>query len=349
MLTRLVPCLATVLLLLALAGAASAAPTFVPNLPNLYQHQKSPDSIDAASADRPARVPSYTDLTEWWEPDGGWCCITAIADLLYAIQKTRFPSRRGLFFDEPGHSWIEYMNYGIEKLEVDYFERELTFSRILRERGFSPQITYQEFYLDDGAIFQSAAPTMLCGACVLFPGTETTFRNMFEVYETYLRRGAYIALVMIADPARISRDEQERRGLWWGPGFHVVAGAGIDGTSIFVADPDENRTGENAGHGWDHRYLANLLEEGETVTLLPVDLEPIGRPNYASYRFDGNYFRSIDAADSAYEGVTIVRLIVLTVPGPGPALLLVAGSLMIVARSSVGRRRAGRQGPPRAR
>ena len=48
-------------------AGAFAAPVFMPNLPDFYQHENS--KLDAPHPAMPAGAPPYTDTTQWWEPN----------------------------------------------------------------------------------------------------------------------------------------------------------------------------------------------------------------------------------------------------------------------------------------
>jgi hypothetical protein len=331
--------------LLFLVASLAAAPIFVDDLPNLYQHQKSPPLITDASLPRPADFPSYTNNDAWWEPTGGWCCTTAVADLFYAMQKNSFDGMLGLFFDDPGKGWFDYMRYGLEEMATDFFDpatvggagagRSLNFYEILDDRTvltgaqkgtkFSSLIGYQEYYLDGTDIFASLAPTRFCATCGPDPkpGKKTAYTSMFDLYSSLIGTHAYIALEMIAEPAKISDKDLDDRGLWWRRSYHVVAGAGIDGTTIYIADPNETRTGSNPGAGWGKYYG-------------PGDAEPVGQANYAAYTFSGNYFEQIKGGDVTYKDVKIVRALVLTpTPEPGTWTLVALGlaAVFFVTRS----------------
>ncbi|MGH9719639.1 MAG: hypothetical protein ACRD8O_05465, partial [Bryobacteraceae bacterium] len=254
---------------------AGAAPFYLPDVANFYQHQKAfqgqypawnpdgtwkapnadplPDPPDPAEA-----AAAYNSPKNWWERGGGWCCTTAVSDLLYSIQKNYYPTGPALFWGELGHTWFEYMNFGIEQFYFDYFAGGKNFATILDDRGFGPtRIRYDEYFVEGGVVMHANAPSGFCGVCPNGAGTFA-YNSVKDLYLDALANNRYVALNIVS--TGLTAAQQDARGIWWN--YHVIAGAGIDVANdlIFIADPNRNNTGSNrgvgpnAGIGWGHPY-----------------------------------------------------------------------------------------------
>lgn len=330
----------TIVALLTVASAWTAA-IYRADLPNFYQHQKAfqgqypdqnadgtwtvPEANPLPNPPDPLQAaPDYNSPKNWWERGGGWCCTTAVSDMLYALQKDYFPQDPNLYWG-PGEtgarSWFEYQNYGIEKFYFDFFKTANTFEDILVNRGFGPdRIIYQEYFVDGaGKVELSDSPTRFCGVCA--PGSGTVaFANMHDLYDSVPTTGSYIALNVVS--SSLSDEEQDRRGIWWN--YHVIVGAGIDLANdfIYIADPNRNNTGSNrgvgpnAGIGWGHPYAS-------------TDAFPGTAADYQVYRISGNKLVAVDPNNTAYDGLTIQSAMVLTAT-PEPATLACVGMVVTV-------------------
>jgi len=320
-------------------SAGWATPFYLPSLPNFYQHQKAfqgqyPPQDGAGNWTAPPGAlpdppdplqlaPSYNSTKNWWERGGGWCCTTAVSDMLYSIQTTYFSNDPNLFYGELGHTWLEYMNYGIEKFYFDYFKTADNFATILDNRGFGEdKIHYQEYFVDTTGALLKSAPTDFCGVCATPGGTPSGYSNMHDLYNATLSQSQYIALDIVSTGVT----DTTARGIWWN--YHVIAGAGYDPDKnlIFIADPNRNLTGankgagNNAGIGWGHPYTS-------------TDAFPGTAADFVTYRLNGNKLEAVDPNNTAYDGLLVTRAMVLSpIPEPGYGLLVMVLSIVVIQR-----------------
>ena len=258
-----------VLDVVALGLGASAAPTFLPDIPDFYQHQKSGSNAanipykfptGANPVPRPATfTPGYANPTDrsWWEwgynPDtagstgggaGGWCCIAAFTNAFYYWDVHGFS---GLFNHGGVEPLLNRANYAIEDLAIDFFDMNGTGASTIPQfmdfylPGGRP--TYSEYFLDGGQVKKSNNPSA-CGfglICDPAASTNTGFTSLFDFYKSQINAKNSV-LVYIEPGAGTTA--------WW-TNFHVVTGAGFDNNILYFADPNDTARGTN----WGAQYM----------------------------------------------------------------------------------------------
>jgi hypothetical protein len=327
-----------VLHVLALGISATAAPTWLPDIPDFYQHQKS--GSDGANAPykfptgantvaRPAIfTPGYANPTDrsWWEwgynPNtagstggaaGGWCCIAAFTNAFYYWDVHGF---NGLFNHGGVQPLLNRANYAIEDLAIDYFDMNGTGGRTFPQfmdfylPGGRP--TYDEYFLNGGQIKKSNMPGS-CGfgiICDPAASTNTGFTSFLDFYKSQINAGNAVLLYI---------EKGAGTTAWWG-NYHVLTGAGFDNNTVYFSDPNDTARGVN----WGAQYMPG-------DTLVPAagatDADRIAFYSKVTIGADGMTF-----SDGSYPTSTITRLYVLAVPEPTTLALVFIGLGAVLQR-----------------
>jgi hypothetical protein len=313
--------LLVILLVWCLSFAANAAPTFLPDIPDFYQHQKS--GSDAANlpykmptgvnpVPRPATfTPGYANPTDrsWWEwgynpntagstggESGGWCCVAAFTNAFYFWDIHGFS---GLFNHGGVQPLLNRANFAIEDLAVDFFGMNGTapvdIPDYIHQYIPSGGPTYSEYFLDSASgHIKRSNDASNCGAgliCDPALSADTGFTSFFPLYKNLIDNGQTVMLYI-----------EGGAGTWWNTSFHVVTGAGWDNNTVYFADPNDTARGAN----WGAQYVPG-------DTLVPAagatDAEREAFYSKATIGADGMTF-----ADGTYPTSRITRLYVLAAP-----------------------------------
>ena len=299
----------------ALTAVAPAAPVFVQDVPDFYQHQLS--GYDASRPfGRPTNfagysnptIPTYSNIQPGdnggpgiqWERNGGWCYITSFTSAFYQLDKK---GASGLFNQGGDHTWLERMNYAITEFAIHAWG--------FAEAG--PQ-SAQEFITEKIGAGRITLDRLTWDADisgVRCNNEVTPFTSMYGAYRDQLAFGNSIVLDLI-NPGPANPD------WWWSHSYHMVAAAGYnDATSeVYYADPN-NKGNVPAQAGWGYAY-----EETDPL--------PVGESYYNFNSMDESGFLS---GSGGLGGAQVRAMYVLSiVPEPSTyALLLLSGAASLVA------------------
>ena len=226
------------------AAVGSAAPVFLPDLPDFYQHQLS-GSDPSKPFDRPANFAGYANPTTpvysniipldnggpgvQWERNGGWCYITSFTSAFYQLDKN---GASGLFDHGGNYNWLERMNYAIADFAIHAWgfgeAGPQSASQFITNKIGADRISLDLFTWDVGI------------SQVLRNSQPTAFDSMYSAYSNLLASGNSVVL-NLTNPGPANPD------WWWSSSYHMVAAAGYnDATSeIYFADP--NNKGSDPG------------------------------------------------------------------------------------------------------
>lgn len=230
--------------------APAAAPTFVPNVPDFFQHQKFGADTDPGAS-------------KTWERNAkgngaGWCYYAATADQLYTLKKKGyavFPAT-GNDITDPA-KWLGAANTEIQGLFTDITNAQdnpsldpllddpvnqvLDARKVGPNQGVISGLLHNELFQDGANLAYLSSDT---GAKMIFQRNTTAA----EMAVRFLRNGDTASL-------RLTH-KTKTDALWWsgdgGGDFHQVDVAGYDAlapTKLWLADPDSNpNPGSNDGN-----------------------------------------------------------------------------------------------------
>jgi hypothetical protein len=254
----------TLTLALALFGGLRtglAAPVYLADLPDFYQHQLS-GSNGANAFNIPGPFAGYSnpttasyDLTQpvdtggpgvQWERNGGWCLITAFTDAFYQLNQHGAP---GLFDHGGTHTWLERSAYGIEDLAIKTF-------------GFGGAATqtidqFMASYVGPNTVEHDVYTWNAALGRVMLNGVGTSYTSMYALYRDQIAAG-HDAILNIINPSG------NNPAWWWTAAageapaaghFHRLAGAGYDDATntIYFADPNNQGSGPGMAN-WGFPY-----------------------------------------------------------------------------------------------
>jgi hypothetical protein len=301
--------------LLGLTIGASAAPVYLSDLPDFYQHQLSGSDASNPFA-RPANFAGYSDpaVPDYsntqplddsgpgvqWERNGGWCYIASFTDVFYQLDKR---GASGLFDHGGEHTWLERMNYAISDLAIHVWglggvERQ-PIREFIADKVGPDRIAIDIFTWDIGL------------SRVMRNGEATSFTSMYTLYRSQVAMGNSAVFDLI-NPGPANPE------WWWNSSYHRVAAAGYDDetSAIYFADPNGNGN-DPALANWGHPY-----EEDDPL--------PVGESYYNFNTMDESGALS---GSSGFSGAQVRNLFVLSiVPEPSTyALLLLGGAASLWA------------------
>jgi len=330
------------------------------NVPDFYQHQRSPTpavnqeddtKIDfSKAAAKPASAPSF-DLNgpTWWEDGGGWCCMSALVDNFYYLEKAF--GWQGFFtrgdrsdpakkFDNTLGDWQQQMVYDTEDAALNIiFGPKVTRGQYVRSIGSAFPFLYSEFVADNpfnaakgrtqsfsgGAILESDDDgTGKLGAPVAVP----QYASLFEVVQTAICRGDAVD-ILIDYP--VDGRPIPTNNPWWDGSFHTMAVRGVSSCtdktalSFTVADPDKTHKISDTDAT---KYIADRVRlPYSTSNTLPI---PTQDANFESVTVDANGVITAYTGN-AYNGAGIFDVIVIH-PTPEPDTL----TMLMVGLAAVG-------------
>ena len=295
--------------------AASAAPIFLSDLPDFYQHQLSGADASAPFG-RPGRFAGYSDPLVptydvampvddggpgvQWERNGGWCAITAMTDVFYRLDRQGVT---GLFDHGGNRSWLERMNYAISDLAIKRWglaeDAPMSTASFIDAKVGANRVRI-DWLTWDANLGQ-----------VLSNGSPTPYVSMYSAYAGQLALG-HSAVLNLVDPGKSNPD------WWWAKSYHMVAAAGYDDSTsaIFYADPN-GRGSDPESMNWGHPYG-------------PDDPLPVGFSYYQSSIMGQTGLLS---GDDVFSGALVTDIFVLSIvpeidpAGMGSVLALLGGSL----------------------
>lgn len=324
--------------LLAMSGQASqAAVTYKADVPDFYQHQKSfqtkwdwrkPDPYGTPDAKPATLAPSYTG-NNWWESTGGWCSTTAWVNALYHADVKL--GAKGLFDHSNGHlsgmpehagkTWQQRFAYANEDLAITagkafgaadgacaWPEHVRTYAD-----NWGVGIKIEEFNLNAGKV-QTRDKTG--GA---YADASSKYSSLFDVAKQRMNDGIMVMII------------RGKADAWWDGSFHAVTLAGIDAAANLLAFSDPNDTFRGAD--WGHSYQgtdAIPVDNNYYGTLTLADGKTVG-DHKATY-YDDVTKKFVEQAVNAYNGTIVSDIFLLTVPGPGPAMLALMGGVLAFRR-----------------
>lgn len=321
--TRLSRRLSLVVCLACQSLAASAAPVFLSDLPDFYQHQLSGADASAPFG-RPGRFDGYSNPLEptydtllplddggpgvQWERNGGWCRIVALTDVFYRLDRQGVA---GLFDHGGNHSWLEHMNYAISDFAINAWgftgNPPMSTSAFIEAKVGANRVRI-DWLTWDANLGQ-----------VLSNGNPTPFTSMYSAYASQLKLG-HSAVLNLVDPSTSNPD------WWWAKSYHMVAAAGYDDSTsaIFYADPN-GRGSDPASMNWGHPYGLD-------------DPLPVGSPYYQSSIMDRGGLLS---GDDVFAGALMKDMFVLSIvpeidsAGMGSVIALLGLGLGLLGRRRV--------------
>ncbi|MDJ0729134.1 MAG: PEP-CTERM sorting domain-containing protein [Crocosphaera sp.] len=333
------------------ASAAYSATFFKPHLPDFYQHQKAGPDVQTedeskvvpgfpSAAPKPGNVPSYDLIPNWWEKNGGWCCVTAFVNSFYFLEKNY--GYHGLFTRTGGETknWLEQMIYAIEDFAEDFFfgglpalppgedpddydfrarhlrKIEEESKQKLENSGKKPKspLSYSRFVESGGQVVRGTYDNK--GKLALVKDVSSTFSSLFEAYHAELCRSEDVTVRF--EGTSIEGDP------WWEGSFHVVTGAGVadckDNTNkmFWFADPDKRNVivdGMYPNNDDVRQPYPNIVGGNPPI--------PIGEKHYEKVTVDANGV----ITDGIYKGAKIAEIVAISpthVPEPSSILGLFA-------------------------
>ncbi|MBU6328209.1 MAG: C39 family peptidase [Verrucomicrobia bacterium] len=294
-----------------LTAITLAAPVFIQDVPDFYQHQLS--GYDASLPfGRPTNFAGYSNPTIpacsdiqplddggpgiQWERNGGWCYIASFTSAFYQLDKK---GASGLFDQGGDHTWLERMNYAIADFAIHAW-------------GFGdagPQ-SAQEFItgkIGAGRIALDRFTWDASDSSVRRNDEITPFTSMYGAYREKLTFGNSIVLDLI-NPGPANPD------WWWSHSYHMVAGAGYDDATseVYFADPN-NKGNDLAQAGWGYAY-----EETDPL--------PAGE---SYYNFNSMDASGLLSGSGGLGGAQVRTMYVLSiVPEPSTYALLLCGGVV---------------------
>jgi hypothetical protein len=226
-----------------------------PNIPDFYQHQ------------------NWTDGSNGWESNGGWCFWTAYADVFYDLTQQGYPNLYTAGGTSPtAANWYTAM-YGATSGSADVATSDIY--RLAKNLG------NVQTYLNSTANTSAVVTGGSLGALIsntysvssgsldyMLPtaGSATTTMPVtggVASFTNYLLKDLNAEVLYKLGPGTTTpqyltgtlSSGTRNQGRWWG-GFHYVAVAGIsvagtlDNSTVLIADPDSNLGSGAASAGW---------------------------------------------------------------------------------------------------
>ncbi len=316
------------------AGHTDAAPQYVPQLPDFYQHQWAGSGPAAdyhnpgsnvggvgffglpggAGAFHNPTSPSYVRTVPTagngpgvqWGYDGGWCWTTAFSDILYQLEQQQ--GANGLFTHAPGvgdpanPSWLQRMTYDIEDTTIKFFDFTNTGAQQSEDQIIAG-------WVGAGVVHHDVYTWNAAAGKVRKNGVNTASTSMFTSYQASIDAEQAPLIFLDAPP-------KPTVATWWEDSYHRVAGAGYDAatSTVYFADPN-NRGSGAGGANWGNPYGAG-------------DAFPTGAAYYDSATIGANG----TFTGGLYAGAQMARFDVYWVPEPATMGLVCFGFISLGTR-----------------